>query len=50
MDVKEEGGSDLKGALSQILSMSVNSENIYLCRRKPTNSSLFLLTIVILVC
>ena len=36
-------------ALSRIISISLNSQNIYLCRRKPTNNGLFLLTIAILV-
>ena len=41
---------DLKWALSQIISISLNSQNIYFCHRKPTNSGLFLLTFAILVC
>ena len=40
----------LQGALSRIFSISLNSQNIYLCHRKPTNNGLFLLTISILVC
>ena len=39
-----------QGALSRISSISLNSQNIYLCHRKPTNNGLFLLTIAILVC
>ena len=39
-----------KGALSRIINISLNSQNIYLCHRKPTNNGLFLLTIAILVC
>ena len=39
----------IKGALSQIFSISLNSQNIYLGFRKPTNNGLFLLTIAILV-
>ena len=41
----------LKGALSRIFSLSLNSQNIYLdvgCR-KPKNNGLFLLIIGILV-
>ena len=41
--------SEVKGALSRIISISLNSQNIYLCRRKPTNNGLFLLPIAILV-
>ena len=36
----------LKGLCHGFLA-SVNSQNIYLCRRKPTNNGLFLLTIAI---
>ena len=38
----------LKGAQSRIISISLKSQNIYLCHRKPTNNGLFLLTIAIL--
>ena len=38
-----------KGVLSRIISISLESQNKYLCHRKPTNNGLFLLTIVILV-
>ena len=39
----------VKGALSQIFSISLNSQNIDLCYRKPKNNGLLLLTIAILV-
>ena len=39
----------VKGALLRIISISLNSQNIYLCHRKPTNIGPFLLTIAILV-
>ena len=32
-----------KGALSRIFSISLNSQNVYLCRAKPKNLNLFLL-------
>ena len=35
----------LKGALSRIIRISLNSQNVYLFHRKPTNNGLFLLTI-----
>ena len=38
-----------KGALSRIISISLNSQNIYKCHKKPTNNGLLLLTIAILV-
>ena len=41
--------SSFKGALSCIFIISLNSQNIYLRRGKPTNNGLFLLTIAILV-
>ena len=47
---KNVGGLFFKGALSRIINISFNSQNIYLCHRKPTNDGLFLLTIAILVC
>ena len=34
-----------KGALSRIISVSLRSQNAYLCHGKPTNNGLFLLTI-----
>ena len=37
-----------KGALSWIISTSLNSQNIYLRHRKPTYNGLFLLTIAII--
>ena len=40
----------LKGALSRISGIYLNSQNIYLCRRKPTNDGLFSIIIGILVC
>ena len=39
----------VKGVLSRIFSISLNSQNKYLCRRKPTNNGQFLLTIAVLV-
>ena len=33
-----------------LLAISLNSQNIYLCHRKPTNNSLFLLTFAVSVC
>ena len=39
----------IKGVLSWIISISLNSQNIYLCYRKPTNNGLYLLTIAVLV-
>ena len=33
----------IKGALSRILTITLNSQTIYLCHRKPTNNGLFLL-------
>ena len=38
-----------KGALSWIISISLNCQNIYLCQRKPTNDGLFLLTTALLI-
>ena len=40
---------NFKGALSRIFSIYLNSQNIYLCREKPTNNGLFLFAIAILV-
>ena len=48
-DEKKPGLNRVKGALSRIISIFLNSQNIYLCHRKPTNNSLFLLTIAVLV-
>ena len=39
----------LKEALSRIINISLNSQNIHLCHRKPANNGLFLLAIAILV-
>ena len=41
-------GGGLKGALLWIFSISLNSQNIYLCHRKAMNNGLFLLTILLL--
>ena len=39
----------IKRALSRLFSISLSNQNIYFCRRKPTNNGLFLLPISILV-
>ena len=39
--------TSLEGALSRIISISLKSQNIYLCHRKPTNNDLFLLPITV---
>ena len=42
--------SAIKGVLSRITSISLKSQDIYLCHRKPTNNGLFLLPMGLLVC
>ena len=46
-DNRIRGFALFKGALSRRFSTSLNNQNMYLCRRKPTNNGLFLLTIAI---